>query len=68
MYIVYRLRHALEQHRVKDIDLAETISINWNTTEYDDSVEPLLFRDYSFVFCFSIIHFVSSINYLHIEN
>lgn len=45
MYIVYRLRHALEQHRVKDIDLAETISINWNTTEYDDSVEPLLFRE-----------------------
>lgn len=44
MYIVYRLRHALKQHRVKDIDLAETISINWNTTEYDDLVEPLLFR------------------------
>lgn len=44
MYIVYRLRHALEQHCAKDIDLAETISINWNATEYDDSVEPLLFR------------------------
>lgn len=45
MYIVYRLRHELEQHRVKDINLAEMLSINWAATEYDDSVEHFLFRE-----------------------
>lgn len=43
MYIVYRLRHALARHRVKDIDLAENLSINWDRTKYDNTVEPSLF-------------------------
>lgn len=45
MYIVYQLRHVLERHRVKDIDLSENLSINWDATAYDDSTEPLLFRE-----------------------
>ena len=45
MYIVYQLRHVLEQHRIKDIDLSENLSINWNATAYDDSVDPLLFHE-----------------------
>ena len=45
MYIVYHLRHGLEQHRIKDIDLTENLSINWATTVYDDSVDTLLFRE-----------------------
>lgn len=45
MYIVYQLRHVLEQHRIKDIDLSENLSINWNATAYDDSVDPLLFYE-----------------------
>lgn len=43
MYLVYQLRHALEQHRIKDINLSENLSINWDATAYEDSVESLLF-------------------------
>ena len=33
----------MKEYQVKDIDLTESLFINWHRTEYDDSVEPTLF-------------------------